>query len=143
MRELYEADSTDPGSMEAGAYGLTRGTYFVARGLEVVAVAGLLWISWCVLGGKGFFRAFSPNFFVSFERIRPAASTRPPCLIYLPNGNGLACRLNKSLCSPVNQEKMRQGNQAEIAEENSSKHAKMKEKIYPRNITDEGAAVRM
>ena len=62
MRELYEADSTDPGSMEAGAYGLTRGTYFVARGLEVVAVAGLLWISWCVLGGKGFFRVFSPDF---------------------------------------------------------------------------------
>ena len=60
MRELYEADSTDPGSMEAGAYGLTRGTYFVARGLEVVAVAGLLWISWCVLGVAGF------RFFVVF-----------------------------------------------------------------------------
>ena len=41
--------------MEAGEYGLTRGTCFVARRLEVVADAGLLWISWCVLGGADFF----------------------------------------------------------------------------------------
>ena len=34
--------STNPGSMEACEYGLTRGTSFVARRLEVVAVAGLL-----------------------------------------------------------------------------------------------------
>ena len=47
--------STNPGSMEAGEYGLTRGTCFVARRLEVVAVVGLLWISWCVLGGADFF----------------------------------------------------------------------------------------
>ena len=40
--------------MEAGEYGLTRGTCFVARRLEVVAVAGLLWISWCALGRAGF-----------------------------------------------------------------------------------------
>ena len=46
---------TNPGYMEAGEYGLTRGTCFVARRLEVVAVAGLLWISWCVLGGAIFF----------------------------------------------------------------------------------------
>ena len=31
-----------PGSMEAGEHGLTRGTCFVARRLEVVAVSGLL-----------------------------------------------------------------------------------------------------
>ena len=37
--------------MEAGEYGVTRGTFFVAHRLEVVAVAGLLWISLCVLGG--------------------------------------------------------------------------------------------
>ena len=35
--------------MEAGECGLPRGTCFVARRLAVVAVAGLLWISWCVL----------------------------------------------------------------------------------------------
>ena len=34
--------------MEAREYGLTRRTCFVARRLEVVAVAGLLWFSWCV-----------------------------------------------------------------------------------------------
>ena len=41
--------------MEAGVYGLTRGIMcLVARRLGVVAVAGLLWTSWCVLGGVGF-----------------------------------------------------------------------------------------
>ena len=56
---------TNPGSMEAGEYGLTRGTCFVARRLEVVALAGLLWIPWCVLGGADFivflFRFFLPS----------------------------------------------------------------------------------
>ena len=68
--------------MEAGEYGLTRGTCFVACRLEVVAVAGLLWISWCVLGAAFFFCSF---FF--FERTRPAASMRPPCLISLSTSN--------------------------------------------------------
>ena len=49
--------------MEAGEYGLTRGTCFVARRLEVVAVAGLLWISRCVLDAAGF-RVFFPFFFL-------------------------------------------------------------------------------
>ena len=40
--------------MEAGEYGLTRCTCFIARRLELVAVAGLLWISWCVLGAADF-----------------------------------------------------------------------------------------
>ena len=43
--------STNPGSIEAGEYGLTRGTRVFARCLEVVAVAGLMWVSWCVFGG--------------------------------------------------------------------------------------------
>ena len=47
--------STNPGSMEAGEYELTRGMRFVAHCLEVVAVAGLMWVSWCVLGGAAFF----------------------------------------------------------------------------------------
>ena len=34
--------STNPESMEEGEYGLTRGTCFVMRRLELVAVAGLL-----------------------------------------------------------------------------------------------------
>ena len=53
--------STNPESMEAGEYGLSRGTCFVARRLEVVAVAGLPWISWCVLGAAGFLGFFSSN----------------------------------------------------------------------------------
>ena len=69
--------------MQADEYGQTRGTRFVARRLEVVAVAGLLWISWCVLGAAGFFLPFFCLFFFFFERTRPAASMRPPCLIYL------------------------------------------------------------
>ena len=47
--------STNPVSMEAGEYGLTRGTWFFARRLEVVAVAGLLWLSRCAFGEAGFF----------------------------------------------------------------------------------------
>ena len=42
---------TNPGSMEVGEYGLTRGTCFVVSRLEVAVVAGLLWISWFVRGG--------------------------------------------------------------------------------------------
>ena len=70
--------------MEAGEHGLTRGTCFVARRLEVVAVAGPLCISCCVLGGGDcfVFRVFFFRIFF-FERTRPAASMRPPRLIYL------------------------------------------------------------
>ena len=41
--------------MEAGEHRLTRGTCFVVIRLDVVAVAGLLWISWCVLDAAGLF----------------------------------------------------------------------------------------
>ena len=69
--------------MEAGEYGLTRGTCFVARRLVVVAVAGLLWISWCVLGAE-FLLCFFFDFCFFSDHTRAAASMRPPCLIYLP-----------------------------------------------------------
>ena len=71
--------------MEACEYGLTRGKYFVARRLEAIAVAGLLWISWCfftVVGSRVFY----------FERTRPAASMRPTCLIYLSTSTGVCTR---------------------------------------------------
>ena len=55
--------STDSGSMEAGEYGLMRGTCFLAYRLELDAVVGLLWVSWCVLGGADF---FSVVFFLMF-----------------------------------------------------------------------------
>ena len=70
--------STNPGSMEAGEHGLTRGTCFFPRRLEVVAVAGLMSISWRVFGGAGFFCVCFFSFFFVFERTRPAASMRPP-----------------------------------------------------------------
>ena len=69
--------------MELGEYGLTRGTCFVARRLEVVAVAGLLWISWCVLASAGFLFFYS----LFSERTRPGASMTAFCLIYLSSSN--------------------------------------------------------
>ena len=86
--------STNPRSMEAGEYGLTRGTCFVARRLEVVAV---VWIPWCVLyvsRGISFFSRF-----LYFERTRPTASTRQPCLVYLSTSTGVrtACHYLFSL----------------------------------------------
>ena len=57
--------STNSRSMEAGEYGLTRGTCFAARRLEVVAVAGLPWISWCFGCGGIFSRFFFAFFFPS------------------------------------------------------------------------------
>ena len=50
--------STHPGSMEASERGLTRGARFVAVCLGVVAVAALMWVSWCVFGGAKFFLYF-------------------------------------------------------------------------------------
>ena len=72
-----------PLSLEAGGYGQTRVTCFVARRLKVVAVAGLLWISWCVLGSAAFFLRYLFLILFFFERARSAAAIRPPCLIYL------------------------------------------------------------
>ena len=56
--------------MEAGVYGLTRGMCLVARRLEVVVLAGLLWISWCALGGVFFL--FILLFSIFFLRTRTA-----------------------------------------------------------------------
>ena len=67
--------------MEAGEYGLTRGTRFVARRLEVVAVAGVLWISWCVLGPAGFLVLFFRCFFL---RTHTACCKYEAALPHLP-----------------------------------------------------------
>ena len=84
--------------MEAGAYGLTRGTCFLACRLKLDAVAGRLWISWCVLGGVDFSVFFS--FFFFFERTRIAASMRPPCLISLSTSNeAVFCLSGKKVSS--------------------------------------------
>ena len=84
--------------MEAVERELTRGTCLAVRCLDVVAVAGLLWISWCVLGAAGF-RVFSFVFFL--ERIRPAPSMRPPCFIYLSTSTGVSTALHYSISQSV------------------------------------------
>ena len=66
--------------MEAGDYGLTRGMCFVARRLEVVAVAGLVWIP-CVLRVG---RDFSCFFFHCFLRTYTACCNYEAALPHLP-----------------------------------------------------------
>ena len=58
MRELYEADLHEPGIYGIGEVWANAWNVIVARSLELVAVAGLLWISWCVLGAADFFVFF-------------------------------------------------------------------------------------
>ena len=67
--------------MEACKYGLTRGTCFVARRLDVDAIAGLVWLSWCVLGGADFFAFFSDFVFL---RTRTACCKYEAALPHLP-----------------------------------------------------------
>ena len=80
--------STNPGSMEAREYGLTRVTCFLACRLELDAVAGLLWISWCVLGGGADFSVF---FFFDFFFLRTHTACgkheAASCLIYRSTSN--------------------------------------------------------
>ena len=56
--------------MEAGEHVLTRGARFVAVCLEVVAVAGLMWVSRCVFGGAGFFLVFQVTTVIFQTRAR-------------------------------------------------------------------------
>ena len=95
--------------MEAGEYGLARRTCFAARRLELVAVARLLWISWCVLGAADFFGFFFQEFLFYFERTQPAGSVRPAFLVYLSTSTGvrtgchylisLSVRLSVCMCN--------------------------------------------
>ena len=68
---------------EACRYGLTRGTWFVARPLEVVAVAGLRWIYFVVCFEWWDFVFFLFRF-LYFERTRPAAYIYEAALPHLP-----------------------------------------------------------
>ena len=76
--------SANPVYMEAGEHGLTRGTCFFARRFEVVAFAGLLRLSWCVLGKCGFFLFLVPTFI--FLRMHTACckceAALPPLPLY-------------------------------------------------------------
>ena len=66
--------------MEGGEHGLTRRTRFVAHCLEVVAVAGLMWVSWCVFGGADFFVFF----LLFFVRTHTACCKYEAALPHLP-----------------------------------------------------------
>ena len=69
--------------MGTGEHGLTRGTCFVGRRFEVAAVAGRLWVSWCVLGCGGislFFVFFFPS---NAHGLLQVPGMRPSCLIFL------------------------------------------------------------
>ena len=79
--------STNPTSMESGEYEITLGTCFLACRLELDAVTGLLWISWCVLRGADSFSVFFSRFF--FLRTHTACSKyeAASCLIYLSTSN--------------------------------------------------------
>ena len=70
--------------MEVGVYGLTRGMCLVARRLEVVAVAWLLWISWCALGGVDvfLFLLFSIRFLRTHTACSKYEATLPHLHIY-------------------------------------------------------------
>ena len=67
--------------MEVGEHGLTRGTCLVTHRLEVVADAGLLWISWCVLGAADIFVFFFSDFFL---RTHTACCRYEAALPHLP-----------------------------------------------------------
>ena len=79
--------STNPASMETGEYELTHGTCFIACRLELDAVAGLLWISWCVLGGADFFSVFFFDFFFLRTHTACCKYEAASCLIYLSTSN--------------------------------------------------------
>ena len=67
--------------MEAGECGLTRGTCLITCRLEVVVVAGLLRLLWCVFVGADFFVCSFSYFF--FLRTRTACCTYEAALTHL------------------------------------------------------------
>ena len=75
--------------MEVGEYELTRGTCFVASRLKVLAVAGLLWISWFVLGGEGFLLCFSGIYIFKFVHVYTIAGCERPRAVSVDSVKGL------------------------------------------------------
>ena len=83
LMQRLQSNSSDRVAVRASGLGhYEHGTCFVARRLELVAVAGLPWISWCVLGGTGFFC-------LSFLRTHTACCKydAASCLINLSTSN--------------------------------------------------------
>ena len=84
--------------MEASEHGLTCGARFVAVCLETVVVAWLMWVSWCVFGGAGFFLVFFSIFFSSNAHglLQYEAAY---CLIYLSTSNVAVFSLSEKKAS--------------------------------------------
>ena len=95
--------STNPGSIDTGEYGLTLGTCVIARRLEAVVVAGLLRLSWCVLGGVGFFVFFFSTFVFLPTRTASCKYEATSCLICISTsisqayGYGFAKDIDRSV----------------------------------------------
>ena len=74
--------STKPGSIEADEHGLTRGTWFFPHRLEVVAVAGRMWVRGVYSVGRDCF-VLSMNLHFQIRRPRTVSvesmkGLRPP-----------------------------------------------------------------
>lgn len=69
----------NPASAEAGELSLTRGAFFMARGLELSAVPVLLYLRVVCFQCGGISCMISLFFFFSCERTRPTACIRQPC----------------------------------------------------------------
>ena len=73
--------------MEVAEHGLTRATCSLARRLDVVAVTGLLRLSWCVLGGVDFIKKKFPTFFFLRTHTAYCLYEATSCLIYIYASN--------------------------------------------------------
>ena len=93
MRELYESDFHKPGIYGSGRVWASVWNVFprmpsrAGRGRRA-AVDFVVCFEW----GGFFFRVFYFRYIFFFERTRPAASMRPPCLIYLSTSAGVRTR---------------------------------------------------
>ena len=64
LRELYEADFHKPGIYGSGRVWANAWNAFRRALSRDGRGRSLMWVSWCVFGGAGFFRVFFPTFFL-------------------------------------------------------------------------------
>ena len=89
LRKLYKANFHKPGIYGSGRVWANVGRVLsraVSRWSRSPGCCGCCGFR-CVFGVGRFFRSFSFSFLFFFERTRPAASMRPPWLIYLSASN--------------------------------------------------------
>ena len=69
--------------------------------VEVVAVAGLLWVYFVVCFFSVWWDFVFYFCFIYFERTRPTARTRQPCLMYLSTSTGVRAGCHYLICLSV------------------------------------------